>query len=123
MRATSSTDPALASILARLSRAASRCRPQKDIERQVAPAVPRLRGGKLHNRGRSAPPDVRHRIVGGVEIEHDFARRRLVGLEEQGDEQALDDRRVMADPVVARGGARRGMLQPVDPSSTVNRGW
>jgi hypothetical protein len=46
-----------------------------------------------------------------------------VGLEEQGDEQALDDRRVMADPVVARGGAHRGMLQPVDPSSTVNRGW
>ena len=49
-----------------------------------------------------------HRIVGDVEIEHDFTRRRLVRLDEQVDQQALDGRRVMADPVVARGGAHRG---------------
>jgi hypothetical protein len=32
------------------------------------------------------------RVVGGVEVEHDLFRRRLVGVQEQLDEQPLDGR-------------------------------
>jgi len=79
----------------------------EDVERQVAVAIIVTM--------EEAPLLVPvHRIVSGVEIEHDFTRRRLVRLDEQVDEQALDGCGVMADPMVARGGARRGMLQPVE---------
>jgi hypothetical protein len=40
-------------------------------------------------------------IVGGVEVENDLLGRRLVRLEEQGDEQSLDRGRVVADLVIA----------------------
>ena len=54
------------------------------------------------------------RIVGRVEIEHDLARRFLMRVEKQVDEQPLDRRRVMADLVIARRLARpRRMLQTV----------
>jgi hypothetical protein len=43
-----------------------------------------------------AASSVRAGIVGRIEIEDDLWRRRLVRLEEQGDEQALDRRRVVA---------------------------
>jgi hypothetical protein len=36
------------------------------------------------------------RVVGGIEIENDLARRRLVGFEEEIDEQPLDGGAVMA---------------------------
>ena len=52
------------------------------------------------------------RVVGGVEIEDDPAWRRLVRVEEEVDEQALDRFAVMADFMVARG-ADRGVLEPV----------
>ena len=42
-------------------------------------------------------------VVGGVEIEDDLARRRLVRVEEEVDEQALDGRTVMADLVEREG--------------------
>ena len=42
------------------------------------------------------------RIIGGIEVEDDLPGRRLVRLEEEVDEQALDRRAVMADLVVAR---------------------
>ena len=51
-------------------------------------------------------------IIRGIEVEDDLLGRRLVRLEEEFDEQALDRRRVMADLVVATG-ARRRMLEPV----------
>ena len=40
-------------------------------------------------------------IVGGVEVENDLPRRPAVRVEEQLDQQPLDRRRVVADPVVA----------------------
>lgn len=43
-----------------------------------------------------------HRIVGGVEIEHNLARRLGVDVEKQIDKQLLDRRAVMADLVIAR---------------------
>jgi hypothetical protein len=52
------------------------------------------------------------RVVGGVEIEDDLARRHPVCFKEEVDEQALDRRPVMADPMVARGSDGR-MLEPV----------
>lgn len=42
------------------------------------------------------------RVIGGVEIEHDLARRRVVGFQEQVDEQSFDRLRLVADLVVAR---------------------
>src|SRR5215204_3565580 len=94
MRATSSTAPAAASMLDRRSLAASRCRPQKIIERQIAVAVviaveesPFLRSMQ--------------RIIGGVEIERDLARRLGVGIEEQIHEQRLDCAGIDADPGIA----------------------
>ena len=41
------------------------------------------------------------RIIRGIEVEDDLLGRRLVRLEEEVDEQALDRRPVMADLVVA----------------------
>jgi hypothetical protein len=52
-------------------------------------------------------------VVRGVEIENDLLGRRLVRLEEELAEQALDRRRIMADLVVARG-LGRGVLEPVE---------
>jgi hypothetical protein len=58
------------------------------------------------------------RIVGGVEVEDDLARRRGVRLEEQIDEQPLDCRAVVAavvaDPLIARRHPRRRVLQPIE---------
>ena len=53
-----------------------------------------------------------HRVVGGVEIEHDLLGWPAMRLEEQVDEQRLDRRRIVSDLVVAR---RRGerSLEPV----------
>lgn len=53
-------------------------------------------------------------IVGRVEVENDLRRRLAVRVEEQLDEQPLDRRPVMADPVVARRPARRRMFHPVE---------
>jgi hypothetical protein len=53
------------------------------------------------------------RIVGGIEVEDDLLRRRWMSLQEQGDEQAFDCPRVMADPMVAVGHRGGGMLQSV----------
>jgi len=54
------------------------------------------------------------RIVGGVEVEHDPARRFLMRVEKQVDKQLLDRRSIVADPVIARRLARpRRMLQTV----------
>lgn len=41
------------------------------------------------------------RVIGGVEIEHDLAWRRVVGFQEQVDEQSFDRLRLVADLVVA----------------------
>ena len=51
-------------------------------------------------------------VVGGIEIENDPLGRRLVRLEEQGDEQTLDRRRVVADLMVAAR-RQRCVLEPV----------
>ena len=61
------------------------------------------------------------RVVGGVEIEDDLARRCLVRGEEEIDEQALDGGAVMADLMVARGSDRR-MLEPVERALAGERG-
>jgi hypothetical protein len=52
------------------------------------------------------------RVVGGVEVENDLFGHRLVRLEEELDEQALDRCRVMVDLVVAAR-CRRRVLEPV----------
>jgi len=41
-----------------------------------------------------------HRVIGGVEIEHDLLGRGGVRLAEQVDEQGFDRRRIVADLVV-----------------------
>jgi len=61
------------------------------------------------------------RVVGGVEIEDDPARRCLVCLEEESDEQPLDRRPIVADLVVARGSDRR-VLEPVQRALAGERG-
>jgi hypothetical protein len=53
------------------------------------------------------------RVVGGIEVENDLLGWRLVRLEEEGDEQALNRRRVVADLVVATRRQRR-VLEPVE---------
>jgi len=54
------------------------------------------------------------RVVGCVEVEHDLARRFVMRVEKQVDQQLLDRRRVVADLVIARRLARpRRMLQTV----------
>jgi hypothetical protein len=40
------------------------------------------------------------RVIGGIEIENDPLGRRLVRLEEEGDEQAFDPRPLVTDLVV-----------------------
>jgi hypothetical protein len=52
------------------------------------------------------------RIVGRIEIENDLLWRRVVGVEEELDEQPLDRRRIMANLVVTRG-SRGRVLEPV----------
>ena len=52
-------------------------------------------------------------IVGGVQVQGDPLRRPPVGVQEQIDEQGLDGRPVVADPVVAARLARWRMLQAV----------
>ncbi len=61
------------------------------------------------------------RIVGGVQIEHDLARRHSVSLKEEVDQQALDRGPVMADPVVTRR-HHGGMLEPVQGTLAGQRG-
>jgi hypothetical protein len=51
--------------------------------------------------------------IGRVQVEDDLPRRRAVRVEEQVDEQRLDRRAVVADPVIAPGLARGCVLQPV----------
>jgi hypothetical protein len=53
------------------------------------------------------------RVVGGIEIENDPLGRRLVRFDEQGDEQALDRRRVVADLVISAR-FRRHVLEAVE---------
>jgi hypothetical protein len=60
-------------------------------------------------------------VVGGVEIDVDLARRRLVRDEEEIDEQPLDGGTVIADLVVARGSDRR-VLEPVERALAGERG-
>jgi hypothetical protein len=60
------------------------------------------------------------RIVGGIEIEDDLARRLAVRIEEQGDEQRLDGTRLVADLVIAAGN-RAGELEPVQRRLAGNR--
>jgi hypothetical protein len=52
------------------------------------------------------------RVVGGNQIENDLVGRRLVGLEEEGDEQALDRDWIVPDLVVAAR-FRRRVFEPV----------
>jgi hypothetical protein len=53
------------------------------------------------------------RVVGRIQIENDLLGRRLVGLEEEGDEQALDGGRIVPDLVVAVR-FRRHVFEPVE---------
>lgn len=53
------------------------------------------------------------RIIGGVEIEHDLARRLVVGFHEQLDEQGFNRILVVADLMIARRLPDTAMLQPV----------
>jgi hypothetical protein len=57
------------------------------------------------------------RVVGGIEVENDLLRRHPVRLEQEGDEQAFDRRRVVADLVVAAR-RRRRMLETVQRAFT-----
>lgn len=52
------------------------------------------------------------RIVRGVQIEDDLPGRPLVRLDEHVDQQPLDRRRIVADPVILRR-LRPAQLQPV----------
>ena len=61
-----------------------------------------------------------HRVVRGVEVEHDLRRRRRMGLQEQIDEQPLDCRAVVADLVVPRR-LHSAQLQPVQGALTSQR--
>ena len=49
------------------------------------------------------------RVVGGIQVENDRLGRRLVGLEEEGDEQALDRDWIVPNLVVAARFRRRGL--------------
>jgi hypothetical protein len=42
------------------------------------------------------------RVVGGIDVEHDLGGRRLMRLQEERDEQALNGGRIMSDLVIAR---------------------
>jgi len=54
------------------------------------------------------------RDVGVVEIEHDLARRALMRLEEQIDEQSIDPGSLAVDLVVLRRMAPRRVLQAIE---------
>ena len=77
------------------------------VERQIAPAV---------IIAVEEPPLLMpvQRIVGRIEVENYLRGRLAVGVEEQLDEQPLDRRRIMADPVIACRLARRRMLEPIE---------
>ena len=62
------------------------------------------------------------RIVGRIQIENDLLRWRLVCLEEEVDEQALDRARIMPDLVVAVVGPQRRVLQSVERALARERG-
>jgi hypothetical protein len=53
------------------------------------------------------------RVVGGIEIENDLRRRRLVRRKEQRDEQPLNRRRIMGDLVITRR-LLAAQLEPVE---------
>ena len=57
-----------------------------------------------NRRGRNVLPDARAAVVGRVEVEveDDLRRRRVVRIEKDIDEHRLDQRRVIADLVIAR---------------------
>ena len=80
--------------------------PAEDIERQIAVTV-------VITVEEPTLLMAMQRIVSGIEVENDPLERRLVRLEEESDEQALDRRRVMADPVVAARNQGR-VLEPVE---------
>jgi hypothetical protein len=61
------------------------------------------------------------RVVGGIQVEDDLLRRRLVRVETELDEQPLDRRTVVSDLVVARRLARRRMLKPVERALSCHR--
>ena len=77
------------------------------VQRQIAVAVPPV--GPLGRRraGSVAVEEAAflvamQRVVSRIEIENDLSGRRLVRLEKERDEQALDRGAVVADLVVAR---------------------
>jgi hypothetical protein len=61
-----------------------------------------------------------HRIIGGVEIEDDLARRALVRLQEQVDQKPLDGDRIVTDLVIACR-LQTAQLQPVQRRLARNR--
>jgi hypothetical protein len=81
-------------MLGRRNLAASMCRPQKIVERQVAVAV-------VVALQEPALLLSVQRIVGGIEIERDLAGRLGVGIQEQVHEQRLDRAGIDADPGIA----------------------
>ena len=62
-----------------------------------------------------------HRIIGGVEIESDLARRAFMRLQEQIDHQPLDGDRIVTDLVIARR-LQPAQLQPVQCRLAGDRG-
>src|SRR6516164_11646914 len=83
MRATSSTAPAEASMLAQRCLAASRCEPQKMYSGKIAIAVVIA--------VKEAPFLMPvQRVVGGVEVEDDLLWRLLMRLEKEIDKQRFD---------------------------------
>ena len=106
MRATSSTAPALASILERRNLAAKRRRPAKNVKRQVAVAVVIT--------VEKAPLLVSvQRVIGGIEIEDDLPRRTDVGIGKQIDQQRFDRLRIVPDLVIGRR-RRLAQFEPVE---------
>ncbi len=105
-RATSSTAPAAASMLARRSLADQQVPAAEHVERQIAVAVVVA--------VEEAPLLVAvQRIVGGIEIEDDLLGRPRVRLQEQVDEQRSRSPPVVADLVIARR-RKLAQLQPVE---------
>jgi len=68
-----------------------------------------------------APLMPMQRVVGSVEVEDDLLGRRPVRFEKEFDEQPLDGRPIVADPVIARGCPRR-MLKWVQGALAGERG-
>src|SRR5712671_401952 len=112
-RATSSTAPAAASMLAGRSLATSQVAPAEYVQRQVAVTVVI---------SVEEPPLLHpvHRVVGRIQIEDDLARRALVRLQELVDKKPFDGYRIVTDLVIARR-LKLAQLQPVQRRLARNR--